>query len=58
MSLRHLDPRKRIEKLREKRLSVSSDPNTLTEDDFEDSPDVVEEFSHIPMKRHGALYVC
>lgn len=56
MSLRHLDPRKRIEKLREKRLSISSDPNSLPEGDFEDSEDVVEEFPHGSMKRHNSLY--
>lgn len=56
MSLRNLDPRKRIEKLREKRLSNSSDTNALPEDDDEDSVDCAEDFSRISMKRHGPLY--
>lgn len=47
LSLRNLDPRKKIEKLREKHIA---DSDTLPEDDDED-------FSHVSMKRNGPLYV-
>ncbi|KAG8185831.1 hypothetical protein JTE90_024806 [Oedothorax gibbosus] len=53
--LRNLDPRKKLG-LKEKRLSTSSNHSFPeedgTEEDFEDS----EEFTTVPMKRHGSLY--
>ncbi|GFT91757.1 rab11 family-interacting protein 2 [Nephila pilipes] len=55
MSLRNLDPRKRLERIKEKRMSSPSELGSTEEDGF-DELESSEEFNQIPMKRHGALY--
>ncbi|XP_042900047.1 rab11 family-interacting protein 2 isoform X1 [Parasteatoda tepidariorum] len=49
VSFKTFDPRKKLERLKEKRSSGSLS-NEIGDDEFN------EMFSHVPMKRHGALY--
>ncbi|XP_054718437.1 rab11 family-interacting protein 1-like [Uloborus diversus] len=53
LSLRNFDPRKKLERIKEKH-SRNSEP--IASDDYEESTDSFEEFSQVPIKRHGALY--
>lgn len=55
MSLRNFDPRKRLERLREKQ-EFGSQESGFTQDDEADVVNTTEEFNHAPMRRHGALY--
>ncbi|GIY06700.1 hypothetical protein CDAR_578052 [Caerostris darwini] len=55
MSLRNLDPRKRLERIKEKRISATSDLDPTLEDSI-DELDGPEDFNQIPMKCHGSLY--
>ncbi|CAL1295560.1 unnamed protein product [Larinioides sclopetarius] len=55
MSLRNLDPRKRLERIKEKRMSSPSNLGSTQEDCLDESEDS-EDFNQIAMKRYGSLY--